>query len=185
MLSRYCKEGRVYLLSGGKESYIKDPLGPVYTNENIADLLAKIKDTWNREKFVSAVGDRVTFTLLNHGIVPDLAVIDEKEKRGKGPKINRDVFNKVFYAVNKKGTINMGLCRLIIEGLENSPSLIVIDGEEDLVGFPVVLSLPNGSLFIYGQPDVGMVAVEVNEYVKRAAESILDGLELLKGGSSI
>jgi hypothetical protein len=179
MLSRLCREGKIYILRRSVERLVKSPLGKIYTDENIGELKAIIREVWARGYYVSSVGDRVTYTLVRHGVVPDLAVIDEVEKRGEAPKIDYRLFNRVYRGVNEKGTINMGLCSLFVEALKYRPSIVVIDGEEDLTGFPVVLALPVGSIFLYGQPGVGMVLVRVDESVKRAAEDMLSRLDVL------
>ena len=67
----------------------------------------------------------------------------------------------------------MGLCSLIRKRLDNRPWLFIVEGEEDLVGFPVVLALPIGSAFIYGAPDVGAVYVDISDDIKQEALSIL------------
>ena len=50
---------------------------------------------------------------------------------------------------------------------------VVVKGEEDLLGFPVAILSQPGSLMLYGQPDVGMILVEVNEEVRESAKKLL------------
>ena len=177
MPSRCCSFKGVYRFSEESQSLVRTPLGDVYIDETFGELISRIKDIWSRGLYVASVGDRVTYSLLKFGVIPDIAVIDGQEKRGDAPSIDISVFNKVFHGVNRKGTINMDLCCLIKEALSYRPSLIIIDGEEDLVGFPVTLALPVGSAFIYGQPGIGAVFVEITDVIKRHAKSILKGLE--------
>ena len=49
---------------------------------------------------------------------------------------------------------------------EVTPQLLKIDGEEDLVTVAAVLLAPLGTVIIYGQPEQGMVCLEVTEELK-------------------
>ncbi len=177
MPSRCSKYKGVLKFPEERQVLVRTPLGDVYVDETFNSLVQRIRRIWSRGFYIASVGDRVTYSLLDHGIVPDIAVIDMQEKRSEAPYIDQSLFNKVLHGVNEKGTINMDLCPVIEEALESRPTLIIIKGEEDLVGFPIVLALPIGSAFIYGQPDVGAVFVEIDERVKEHAEQLLRNLE--------
>ena len=177
MPSKYCKSNIILRFPEERQSLVRRPLGDVYVDDTLDDMILRIKNIWSKGLYIASVGDRVTHSLLKKGIVPDIGIIDRQEKRGEAPYIDESMFNTVLKGVNRQGTVNLGLCRVIEEALEKRPSLIVIDGEEDLVGFPVVLTLPIGSAFIYGQPNVGAVFVEITEAVKKHARELLDSLE--------
>ena len=178
MPSKYCKESNIVLrFPEERQRLVRRPLGDVYVDDTLDAMILRIKDIWSRGLYVASVGDRVTYSLLEKGVVPDIGIIDRQEKRGEAPIIDESLFNTVLTGVNRQGTVNLGLCRVIEEALEKRPTLIIIDGEEDLVGFPVVLTLPTGSAFIYGQPNVGAVFVEITEAVKNHARELLESLE--------
>ena len=180
MQSKCCKFKGVFLLSENRQEKVRIPFGDIYTDKNFNKLISKIKDIWSKGKYIASVGDRVTYTLLKNNIVPDIAVIDGKERRGNAPNINYSYFNRVYQAYNEKGTINMNLCCFIKNILRERPVLIIIKGEEDLVGFPVALALSIGSAFLYGQPNVGAVLVYIDEKVKEQAIQFLNGLEKIR-----
>lgn len=168
-----CDIEGIYLFSEELFEEVRKPLGKVYTQESFHEIVNEIAETRSKGLFVATVGDRVTQSLLSIGIVPDVAVIDMKERRERVALIDRRSFSRVLNAINEKGTINMNLCRVIRDSLKYRPVLIVIEGEEDLVGFPVVLALPVGSLMLYGLPDVGVVTVRVDDAVKEHAWKLL------------
>jgi hypothetical protein len=58
-------------------------------------------------------------------------------------------------------------------------SLIFVEGEEDLMGFPAVLLAPEGSVMLYGQPDVGIVWVPVNKQNIALAREYLNAMPLI------
>jgi uncharacterized protein (UPF0218 family) len=63
---------------------------------------------------------------------------------------------------------------------ENKYSLIVVEGEEDLMGFPAVLLAPDDAAVLYGQPDVGIVWIPVNDENKKIARDLLNQMPIIK-----
>jgi uncharacterized protein (UPF0218 family) len=55
-----------------------------------------------------------------------------------------------------------------------------VDGEEDLMGFPAVLLAPNGSTVLYGQPDVGIVWIPVNDQTKKITRDLLEEMPIIE-----
>ena len=53
------------------------------------------------------------------------------------------------------------------------PSLVLVDGEEDLAVLPLILILPDSSVILYGQPNEGVVFCEVNPTLRKKAEELL------------
>jgi len=153
--------------------YVRGILGDIYSGDNYSLIKQRILSIWAAGGYIATVGDRVTYDLLKLGLVPDIAFIDRKEERGPAPRIDLNFFNGYESVINRKSTINMGLCKLIRDRLGNRPWLFIVEGEEDLVGFPVVLALPIGSGFIYGAPGIGAVFVEITDSIKAEAESII------------
>jgi uncharacterized protein (UPF0218 family) len=53
----------------------------------------------------------------------------------------------------------------------------MIDGEEDLLTLVAVLSAPEDTLVVYGQPHIGIVAVKATEETKEKMHRIVDAME--------
>jgi uncharacterized protein (UPF0218 family) len=151
----------------------KDPFGPVYTDA--AALLA------DAGRPVIAVGDVVTYHLRRAGHSPAVAVVDGKTKREAvdaeirealaDPEHRRDV-------ENPPGALSESLLAAIAEAVASEePITIVVDGEEDLATLPAVLVAPLGGTVVYGQPDEGMVRVDVTEEAKAKMRSLVERMD--------
>ena len=157
-----------------KRDYVRRVLGRLYTPDRIPELIRFLKEARDRRAAIISVGDRVTYTLLQNNVVPDVAVIDGREKRGAAPEIPRTPFNLVLEIANPPGYINFDLADMLVENWGRRPLLIFVRGEEDLLGFPVVFAAPIGSYLVYGLPGKGVVLLEVSERERRRAENILE-----------
>jgi hypothetical protein len=56
----------------------------------------------------------------------------------------------------------------------------MIDGEEDLLALVAVLYAPEKSLVVYGQPNEGMVVVEVTKEKKTETCKFLEAMKVRK-----
>ena len=151
----------------------KDPFGPVYTDA------AALLDNAGRP--VIAVGDVVTYHLLEAGHRPAVAVVDGRTEREavdeeirealSDPERRRDV-------ANDPGTLGEPLLRALADAIDTAaPVTIVVDGEEDLATLPAVLVAPLGGTVVYGQPGEGMVAVAATDDAKAELRSLLDRMD--------
>jgi uncharacterized protein (UPF0218 family) len=52
-----------------------------------------------------------------------------------------------------------------------------VDGEEDLATLPAVVAAPDGASVVYGQPDEGMVLVEVTPETRAEMRELLGRFE--------
>lgn len=80
--------------------------------------------------------------------------------------------------INEPGTINSQTVLALKSSIDNylnkqKKQLIVIKGEEDLLALPAILLAPLDSLVLYGQMDLGIVAVKVTEKRKKEVMRIL------------
>jgi uncharacterized protein (UPF0218 family) len=126
---------------------------------------------------VITVGDVVTRSLISKGVKPDLAIIDGKTLRGAEEKIDYRA-DETYSLMNPAGLITSDAWKVIDRALKGNRKIeIIVDGEEDLLGIPVVLLAPKGSLMLYGQPREGIVIVNVNDEITRYAESIVSRME--------
>ena len=60
---------------------------------------------------------------------------------------------------------------------EDTSTVVVVEGEEDLLALPLLLLAPIQSILCYGLRDQGLVAVRVTEEVKMRAAELVKKLE--------
>ena len=132
--------------------------------------------------FVVTVGDVSTAVMLEHGVTPRVAFIDFKTIRGPIPPSTAEVLSrfeaKVFKARNPAGTITGEALEACGKAFEHAAaggrSLVVVEGEEDLMIIPAVLEAPEGALLFYGQPNEGLVLVLPTAENKRKTRETLE-----------
>lgn len=146
---------------------------------SIADLMAELKAC----RSLIAVGDMVSFTLLDSGIEPDLVIYDLKTERRPYTSLAaklaemKGIDAKVE---NPAGQITNGLVREIASALErNVPTKLLVEGEEDLAALACVAMAPLGSCLVYGVPGKGMAMIRIDEGAARQARSMIDSMEEL------
>ncbi len=160
------------VLPADLRSALKDPFGPVETD---ADVLLERADPP-----IVAVGDVVTYHLLQAGRPPDVAVVDGRTKR---QEVDEEIYEAVATGVsievaNPPATITDALVRALCEALASAePTTILVDGEEDLAALPAIVAVPDGASVVYGQPDEGMVLVRVDEEIRTEIRDLLERLE--------
>ncbi|MFC6769315.1 DUF359 domain-containing protein, partial [Natrinema soli] len=59
----------------------------------------------------------------------------------------------------------------------DEPTTILVDGEEDLVALPAIVAAPEGASVVYGQPDEGMVHVNVTDDHRTEMRDLLERFE--------
>lgn len=134
--------------------------GDVLTDdETIANVLSGKK--------IITVGDVVSKTVRKLEIKPLLLVIDQKSERNFLSEVKSDT----TIQVNKAGEINTATAAFLFDRLDaallnNVSQTVVIDGEEDLLAFPLMLYAPLLSIVCYGLRDKGLVAVVIDEELK-------------------
>lgn len=157
----------------------KDPLGPIYTDP--ASLVA------DAALPVIAVGDIVTYHLLQAGHQPAVAVVDGKTKRETVDAsiwAAIDGFDSHHRVRNPQGTLSVALVETLGETVEQAAAapdtsrIVLVKGEEDLAALPVLVTAPLGASLVYGQPEEGMVLTTVDE---RQRADALDRLERMDG----
>jgi hypothetical protein len=150
-------------------SAFKEPFGTVYTD---ADSLL---DAAGRP--VIAVGDVVTAHLLRAGTTPDVAVVDGRTKREAVSAETASALEALpdgTTVTNPAGELSEALLRALRDAVDAAePRVLDVDGEEDLATLPAVVVAPDGASVVYGQPDEGMVLVDV------APETRAEMVELL------
>lgn len=152
---------------------LKEPLGELIPGPPERSIM-RLKEILKSERVLKiiCVGDFVSRILSESSIPVDLSIVDNKTMRQEtgSPQINSE---NVFRAVNLPGTLGMAAWTAISEALKKPHSLLIIDGEEDLLTLPAIILAPPRSLILYGQPGEGMVAVRNDEAKKSEIESII------------
>jgi hypothetical protein len=158
---------------------LKSPKGDLYhkkdgpPQERVASRISE-----ENPKCVIAVGDVTAATLIEQGYVPDVSIVDGITKRGKFEGTFTGEREYMFY--NPAAVLYPEAWSSINTAIhDKKKSLVVVDGEEDLMGFPGVLLAPKGSVMLYGQPDAGIVWVPVHKENKLLARSLLDKMPII------
>ena len=161
---------------------LKEPFGNLIPDKNITR--SRLNAILKNAKKIISVGDATTERLISFGIIPNISVIDGKERRMKRVYINnslsnadltdKTIFNELRCS-NEAGTISKKAVEILEDALRTSPPVrIIVDGEEDLLALPLFLIVPEGSILMYGQPYEGLVVVKINSKIRKKAKDLMD-----------
>ncbi|MHB9287267.1 GTP-dependent dephospho-CoA kinase family protein [Halobacteriales archaeon Cl-PHB] len=162
-------------LQAALRSELKEPLGPIFTDAE--DLVACSDGP------IVAVGDMVTYHLLQADHTPAVALVDGRTERTEVDREIRDAiggFDREVEVANPPATLGEGLLDALREAVERAPeesTLLVVDGEEDLAALPALVVAPAGTSIVYGQPGEGMVLATVDEETRAGARELLSRFE--------
>ena len=144
----------------------KAPLGKLYVD--FEDAIPMIKEA----SFLISVGDQTTKNLVDIDLIPNLGIIDHRIQRKNH---NHDIIrtDNILNADNPAGTITEDLWETIEESIglslyDKENRIIVVNGEEDLAVLPCLLIAPEDAVILYGQPNEGLVFVNVSEGKNKA-----------------
>jgi uncharacterized protein (UPF0218 family) len=169
----------MYLLPESLRSHLAAPLAAVLSTSEALALA--------RGREVVSVGDVVTQMFLGAGVVPRVMVVDGVTQRMQERAAALEHLpESVVEVVNPAGSITPALFEAIVRALAApGPTLIHVNGEEDLAALPALLHAPDGALVCYGQPPLpasggraGVVAVEVDGRVRERARFLLSQMEV-------
>jgi uncharacterized protein (UPF0218 family) len=156
--------------------------------ENLRDELKVLLESLTPPEFIPeavegalkivTVGDMVTLTLFKTGIEPNICIVDFKTKRcGVDADTKKEVssigtsYTKVK---NPAATITGDMWKAVLEAYKSTErTRIEVDGEEDLAALVCLSVAPEGTVVIYGIPDMGVEVVHTNERTKTWANNIL------------
>lgn len=163
-------------LETNRRSDLKAPMGDVFhVNDGSPEqrVVRKLNDEQPLQ--VIAVGDVTCATVIDAGFQPDVSVVDGITKRGKYE--GTFTAEKEYVIFNPAATIYPEAWSAIDTAINDGvKSLVIVEGEEDLMGFPAVLLAPEGSVMLYGQPDVGIVWVPVTNENRDLARALLNSM---------
>ena len=151
---------------------LKIPLGvllPIGQDNKI-----NIQKYLSDNSYIITVGDRTTEKMIDFDLIPSLQIIDGLEKR-----IKRDIL-KLGSAFELK--IDNPAAEITLESIEiikkafslNPPIRLTVNGEEDLLVLPVCIHAPENSVILYGQPNKGLVLVQITTEIRNKAQALLD-----------
>ena len=153
---------------------LKTPLGRLLTGppeEAVPKLRRLIQD--DKPPMVITVGDVVSKETMKAGLRIDLRIVDNRSMRTNVPTVNFPA-KKTFRVKNPAGVITMNAWRTVQRALEERESLVIVEGEEDLLVLPVVLEAPSNSFVVYGQPLEGLVVVKASTSKKREVNTFIN-----------
>lgn len=154
---------------------LKEPAGQLYTDGAV--LLADAGEP------LVTVGDVVTYHVLETGVQPAVALVDDRTERkavtGRvAERVNGAEFDHEVTVPNPAATLTAELLSALREGLDRTgTTLVTVDGEEDLATLPAVVAAPAGASVVYGQPGEGMVLVSVGEATETRMRGILSRMD--------
>ena len=124
--------------------------------------------------YIVTVGDRTTEKMIEYGIIPSLQIIDgfEKRKQREFPKLGNA---SELMIDNPAAEITLQSIEIIKKAFEMTPPIrLTVNGEEDLLVLPVCIHAPKNSVVLYGQPNKGLVLVEITAEIRNKAQTLLD-----------
>jgi len=143
---------------------LKKPIGKLIrgTTSKTVAILKKILEEKTPPLF-SVVGDFSSFHILKTGLKPDLIILDNIVMRKRVTPFDY-MCKKTYYVKNLPGTVDANVWEVLREAVTlKSRAAVIVEGEEDLMVLPLIDLAPIGSIIVYGQPNEGLVVVEVTK----------------------
>jgi uncharacterized protein (UPF0218 family) len=170
---------RIRRLTPKLRKELKTPLGLLIrgSSEETTKALKGLIEKMKPRKIIS-VGDVVSKNMIRAGIRPQVLVVDNKVMRMPIDPIEFDV-DQTLHVKNPPGTLMDAAWRVVKEAMKSKGTTkVMVDGEEDLLTLVVVLGAPRRSLVVYGQPDEGVVVVNVTEKTIGRVLNVIDEMEV-------
>lgn len=157
---------------------LKKPFGTLILDAQVTK--ARVTSAVRGAKKVIAVGDATTERLLEFGIVPDVAVVDGKERRSER-NFPDNYAAKEMRCTNPAGAISGQAVELLKAAIASKqPVRVTVDGEEDLLALPIFAMAPDGAAVLYGQPLEGLVVVKITPAKRHQAKDLMDRIGVEK-----
>ena len=112
--------------------------------------------------------------MIDFDLTPSLQIIDGFEKRIKRDIVKLgDAFE--LQIDNPAAEITLQSIEIIKKAFTmNPPIRLTVNGEEDLLVLPVCIHAPENSVILYGQPNKGLVLVQITAEIRNKAQALLD-----------
>ncbi|MCE9652582.1 MAG: GTP-dependent dephospho-CoA kinase family protein [Nitrosarchaeum sp.] len=154
----------------------KNPLG-ILIPESEANK-SNIQKYLSKNPYLITVGDRTTEKMIEFGIIPSLQIIDNQEKRVKREHAKSNHRFTELACDNPASEITPQSIDMIKKAFTSqTPVRLTVLGEEDLLVIPVCIHAPENSLVMYGQPNEGLVIVNVTPEIRNKTQRLLDLME--------
>ena len=165
---------RTLRISNAVRQQLKTPVGTL-VEANCNDALRKAVDKAKPSPTI-LVGDTISKNAEASGIVADVIIVDNLEKRHESTNRVRLGERNILHLKNAPGTIDANAWEIIRSAIQKRKSLVIVEGEEDLLTLVAVALAPVGSLVAYGQPGRGIVIIVVSDVEKGLVEQIIQEL---------
>jgi len=165
----------------GLDEELKKPNGELFTGPEESPEVAMSSAMENiAPGSIVAVGDVCVATLLDMGLVADIAVIDGMTKRIElEKKVESSKFELLLKAENPPGQITPSLFEAVSLALRSDQSTCIeVEGEEDLAPIVIHLLAPLGTNVVYGQPNTGVVLRVTTLECKQQCRELLSKFEV-------
>jgi uncharacterized protein (UPF0218 family) len=134
-------------------------------------------------QLLMAVGDMVSFTLLDNGFEPNLVVYDLMTERRLYTSLIaklKDMEGVNVKVTNPAGQITTELVQEIARAINRDvPTKLQVEGEEDLAALACAAMAPLGSCLMYGVPGMGMALLRIDQEAAGRARSMIYSMEEL------
>src|SRR5712691_1405957 len=121
-----------YRLPSSLRERLAKPIGKLFKDEETNG--EAFRSELERASFVITVGDRVTERIAELGRIPDVQVVDGRERRveRRMPDVH---YNRLIRVRNPPGTITNEALGGIVQGVKerDGPVRVAVEGEEDLL----------------------------------------------------
>ena len=168
------------------DNELKNPMGTLFEGPEEYPEVAMseaIESIDRQNSSIVAVGDVSVATLIGMGIIPDIGIVDGMTKRVKlneSELIDSSHFTNILSAINPAGHIMPSLIDAVENALsKDEPTIINVEGEEDLAPIIIHCLAPIGTAVIYGQPKTGVVVQISTLAVKNRCRDILSMFEVV------
>ena len=154
---------------------MKIPLGVLLPESQVDEL--RVKKYLSEDSYVISIGDRTTEKMIDFDLIPSLQIIDGLEKREKRepPKIENATELTVD---NPAAEITSESVSMIKKAFTlQTPVRLLVNGEEDLLVLPVCMHAPENAVVLYGQPNEGLVIVQITPEIRNKVQTLLDLME--------
>ena len=165
------------LLTDSQREGLKQPLGRLVagTPAECNRALRQVK-TSEKSQILILVGDTISRNAIQSGITPDVIVVDNREMRGEAAEFDYGK-QRVYRAINEPATINLLAWQAVAEAIEKGDGMVLVDGEEDLLTLVAILVAPIGATVAYGQPETGIVIVQISAAKKNEIQAFVNEMK--------
>ncbi len=178
---KHSDRSKTYLFHRGLDEELKEPSGELFIGPEDSPEVAMSAAMENiAPGGLVAVGDVSVETLLDMGVIPDIALVDGMTKRKElENKVDLSSFDVLINAESPAGEITPSLIHSIEAALHNDQTTCIeVDGEEDLAPIIIHLLAPLGTNIVYGQPGKGVVLRVTDLSSKEQCRGLLSRFEV-------